>query len=856
MALFSDFIKDGQSEKRKGEQNMTQSQTLNISSWFSNFKNLKWWQGAILLAILLTGLSAIAYEGGNVNVSANVSIQIQQIENRLDIPVNSTLSAFIKSNSFIVSELDQGYCLQNGTNGSYLPPFTTNATTIIQNGLGNASANGGGSVYVSAGQNLYNASVTILNNTRLIIEAGAKNVTYTPAAGAYGIVDDFANWVFIYYSNGVPYSVFNYATGNLLTQTANMTTIYCATINQVFSGGGVQILNMVVQHGTTSPTSPVDRQLFFNDSTGNLYVYNATSSAWLPIGSSGSGGGSMPSTYPYANLTGIPVLLYANGTQGLTADWNVSGYSIFNTFWLNSTSLNTNNYYLNGATLGWIEPDSYIIDNSGGYTRAWYGANSTLAFQGTNASTIINNAIGNLTAYSYTFTGFGGGTIYLKGQFQVSNTIFSQLPISIIGVPDSTDSFAYLFANGLNGSLLYFNATGSIDWHWSIQNLHIDGVNTTGGSIGTGGPGGNYLIYINLGYGTLQNMYIMRGYGTGIFMGGQDSICDHVYSEYNGFGTGTGDGWYVATLNDQWYSCTGWNNSRYGMYIGTGQNRGLFEGCRLSWNLVGLKTLSGASQITIEGSDIFDNYNEGIYLLSADHFTIENNPSILDNGIAANNTYAGILLSSSTNCTIEGNNIYDDGSQANIMQYAVSEDGSADWNQIKDNNFAYGTNFIGVHTIGGNTTVRGNIPLIIQDRLLNVVCGQSGWTQAPTNLQAAVDGNFATFTGIGETNATAGHMGYLYYDMGANYSVTFTYLVHVWNNASNLNIQVFYGYDNATWSTLPSAYYGLSSASESTVSGGPYYIYARYLKFDFYFSGSTATKFDMRMAEVQAYDYP
>ena len=201
-------------------QNQTQP-SLNLSF----LTKLKWWQATIMIVLVLLAAGWASEHGAIVSVNVSLEARVEAIENRMDIPVNSTLSAFIKSNSFIVSGLDAGFCLQNGTNGGYLPPFTTNSSLVIQNGLGNASNNGGGSVYVSAAVNAYNASVVLQNNTRLVIECGAKNITYSAGVGAYAIVDDFQNFISIYYSNGLTYTAFNYVTGNLLTQSANMTSI-------------------------------------------------------------------------------------------------------------------------------------------------------------------------------------------------------------------------------------------------------------------------------------------------------------------------------------------------------------------------------------------------------------------------------------------------------------------------------------------------------------------------------------------------------------------------------------------------------------------------------------------------------
>jgi parallel beta-helix repeat protein len=280
-----------------------QTQTLSL-----NFlSKLKWWQATIMIVSILLSAGWAASQGAHINVDVTLQGQIQAIENRLDIPVNSTLSAFIKSNSFIVSQLDQGFCLQNGTNGAYLPPFTTNSSAVIQNGLGNATINGG-SVYVAAGQNLYNASVILQNNTRLVIESGAQNVTYSCASGAYGVVDDFQNWIFTYYSNGTAYSIFNYATGTLS-----------------FPGTGT-FGNVV----STEPNSPYTFTVYIDPNNSSLYDGKAANGTicWSSTNASQviNNAVNNGSTFARDGLYDItnPIIITKNGTSLTGNSWNTN----------------------------------------------------------------------------------------------------------------------------------------------------------------------------------------------------------------------------------------------------------------------------------------------------------------------------------------------------------------------------------------------------------------------------------------------------------------------------------------------------------------------------------------------------
>lgn len=113
--------------------------------------------------------------------------------------------------------------------------------------------------------------------------------------------------------------------------------------------------------------------MFFRSDLGFLYVQN--DSQWVQLG-----------TTLYSNLTGTPdltVYLNKNGATALTGDWNIGGsYGVYGATWLNSTQINALGFFLNGRQLGFVQSASFIIDQNttSGYYRAWYGANSTLAF--------------------------------------------------------------------------------------------------------------------------------------------------------------------------------------------------------------------------------------------------------------------------------------------------------------------------------------------------------------------------------------------------------------------------------------------------------------------------------------------
>lgn len=264
-------------------------------------KNRCTWKATVMICIILLTFGFALYISANVN--SDLESRLSAIEKALNMPIDNSLSPFRKSNSFIVSLVGTFARLQNGSNGA-IQEYGANHTVIIQDALGNAS-DVGGSVYILEGS--YSAAVVLQNNTRLVIDKGAKGISYTVASEAYCILDDFNTGLFEYFSNGYPVTVYNYASGTLLMSSENLTSIYCDTLDQLVNGQGVKLLHLVVENGVSFPRSPVDKQVFFRSDIGYLYIYD--NNVWTQIG-----------TIAYGNLTGLPdptVYLTKNGLTGV-----------------------------------------------------------------------------------------------------------------------------------------------------------------------------------------------------------------------------------------------------------------------------------------------------------------------------------------------------------------------------------------------------------------------------------------------------------------------------------------------------------------------------------------------------------
>jgi hypothetical protein len=120
--------------------------------------------------------------------------------------------------------------------------------------------------------------------------------------------------------------------------------------------------------------------------------------------------------------------LFQNGTRELTADWNTGAFGIYGLTWVNSTSLNALGFYWNGlnrtdAVANPISTASYIIDVSGSNYRMKNGTTGQFDFVSTNASAVINNAIGNLTS----------GSTFFKGTIVCNNSIVQKENITLCG---------------------------------------------------------------------------------------------------------------------------------------------------------------------------------------------------------------------------------------------------------------------------------------------------------------------------------------------------------------------------------------------------------------------------------------
>jgi hypothetical protein len=242
-----------------------------------NINNVSWktWVGIVLIILLSTFVFSWCLQ---LSLSWQFEARLGYVERQLEVQLNSSFYPMQNPPSYIVSQVNTTFCLQNGTTGR-LDLYSADSSIIIQSGIDKLTTVGG-SVYVKSGQ--YSANVTVRDKTLLVLDVGVSGVTYAVEAGGYCIR----------YANG--YAWFE--------NPVNMT--------------GHQIVCGAFHSGTVAPSIATVGAWWYDTNTYTLRVYNGT--AWtaiservvVPMEQANQG----PYTYMiFKNLTATYML---NGTTG------------------------------------------------------------------------------------------------------------------------------------------------------------------------------------------------------------------------------------------------------------------------------------------------------------------------------------------------------------------------------------------------------------------------------------------------------------------------------------------------------------------------------------------------------------
>lgn len=592
------------------------------------------WAKTLMICAILVCAGVAAYFGANVSVNVNLADRVSAIEHTLEVPVNSSFYPFQNPSTYVVGLVDAYATLQNGTIGK-LDLCSVNHTLVMQSGLDAVSVLGG-SIYVKEGG--YSASPIVRNNTRFIVEKGAIGILYTVDAGATCIIDDFSLGRAQYYAQGVLQSDLNFSTGTLLLQSVNLTSLYCASIDQLLSGQGVKILHLIVENGTSFPAPPIDKQVFFRSDLGCLYVYN--NSAWTPIGAT-------PSTYPYANLTGVPqtfpyanltgtpdltVYLFANGTRALTGDWNIGGsYGVHGATWVNATNfagsgqLWWNSQNRTDVVVNPLEAASYIVDAVGSTYRLKNCTTGQIDFRSNDVGAVLNNAIGNVTY----------GLIHVKsGFYTVKTTINLKGQITLEG--DGMYSTQFILDNNANIDVMRWAPSGT-EQFLELKDFAINGnkaQNTLGDGINFTGNTWDLTLY---------RVWIYNAAKDGMYV--RNSAWGHRYFGFTIESCGLNG--YNATDNSNaasFFGCRFASNSGSGVDLGTSSWAKWFFSCEFDSNtLLGLMIRGGSSHQVI-GGRVTSNLGGGIQVWGTNHY--------FDGLYIASNTGYGIDIHG-TSCQVQ-----------------------------------------------------------------------------------------------------------------------------------------------------------------------------------------------------------
>lgn len=234
-----------------------------------SLNGLTWSKTAMLCAILLCA-GVAAYFGASVTVDISIQDRLNQIEMRLDTPVNSSLSGLQKPFDYIISPVDAYYCLQNGTDGK-LNWFSTNKTAVQAAAVGNLTS--GGTILLK-GCSLAASNITIPAGI-IVEERYQGNVTYYSSFGisnipllpyqaeAFKTAYSYINFTWVdRYETDVGYTV---SSGTVANDSVNVHE-------------GFKAVNYT--GGATGTTGTIDKAITVDYTTKNwdlwVYVHNVT----------------------------------------------------------------------------------------------------------------------------------------------------------------------------------------------------------------------------------------------------------------------------------------------------------------------------------------------------------------------------------------------------------------------------------------------------------------------------------------------------------------------------------------------------------------------------------------------------
>lgn len=356
-----------------------------------------------------------------------------------------------------------------------------------------------------------------------------------------------------------------------------------------------------------------------------------------------------------------------------------------------------------------IQSASYIIYKDKSTIKAVNGTTGVVDYSGTDAATVIQNAIN-----SFDDSSDGAGVIFIKrGTYTISTQIdINYDRISIRG--EGPQSTTLKLANNVNNGKHVINIPigTSATVYTNISDLRIDGNKANNASAGSG-------IYLGGSHrGIIQNVHVYYCRQHGIMLEGSTDIgslensfinCVTPYNDGDGIrlGTHSGDGHY--------YNIFSYGNTGYGFNIeSSGSSANVIVHVHVYNN-----TLSGI-RITSKHNVLYNcmgdtNKQHGI-IVAADHnsligcYCFNSSQELAD-------TYSGIYISNAKENIITGCLSYD-WQGTKTQKCGIEEAGTSNLNNII-NNMVKDNSVANIVTVGGSTKVKNNIGYATEDTMLS-----------------------------------------------------------------------------------------------------------------------------------------
>lgn len=156
--------------------------SINLSTFFSG--KYGWLKATVMICLILISAGYAAERGVIVSVNVQLQAQVDAMYDQMNIPVNSTISAFMKEASYIIGTHNVSgttyYYMINGTGNraGRLEQYSTNASQVINNAIGNTTA---GTVQVKNGVFPLDRKIYMKTEVNLIGMSGKGSVFFNPS---------------------------------------------------------------------------------------------------------------------------------------------------------------------------------------------------------------------------------------------------------------------------------------------------------------------------------------------------------------------------------------------------------------------------------------------------------------------------------------------------------------------------------------------------------------------------------------------------------------------------------------------------------------------------------------------------